>query len=552
MSNNEMVFVPLGGTGVIGMNLSAYGFGSKNNKKWLIVDCGVAFAGEDIPGIDLIMPDIRFLEGEKKNVVGMVITHGHEDHIGAIFDLHPKLKCPIYATPFTASLIEAKRAQERNVAKIDIIEVKPSTAIDIAPFNVEFISVAHSIPESQALAIRTEAGLVVHSGDWKIDLTPVIMPPTDEKRLRELGEEGVLAFICDSTNAVREGKSPSESDVARELAKIMMTAKNRVAVTTFASNVSRIKSVAIAAAEAGRHVVLVGRAMERVVGVAREHGLLEGIAPFLSIDSYDKLPRNKIVAIMTGSQGEPRAAMARVADDAHPDVRLNGGDLVIFSSRPIPGNEKSIGNIINGLITQGIEVITDRTHMVHVSGHPRLGEMEEMYGWLKPHISIPVHGEALHMQEHAKLAKRLNVPEVILLETGNMLRLSKEPKVIDDVPTSRLFKDGDLLIEEAEKTVGERRKLAFSGIIATAICIDEKGEILTDPELELIGIPLKAQGRLFQEHLEDALDEMLDNLSKTRRKDPMLLKESVEKTLKSKAKQLWGKKPIVAVNVVVV
>jgi ribonuclease J len=552
MKNNELVFVALGGTGVIGMNLSAYGFGPAAKRQWLIVDCGVAFAGPDLPGIDLIMPDIRFLEGERKNIAGMIITHGHEDHIGALFDLYPKLKCPLYATPFTAALIEAKRMQEKNVPKLPIQEVLPSSRIDVGAFNVEFISVAHSIPESQSLAIRTEAGLVVHSGDWKIDLTPVLGPPTDEKRFRELGEEGVLAYICDSTNAVREGKSPSESDVAKELAKIMMAAKNRIAVTTFASNVSRVKSVALAAKEAGRHVILVGRAMERVIGVARDQGLLEGVPPFLSVESYDKLPRNKTVLVLTGSQGEPRAAMARVAEDQHPDVTLSKGDTVIFSSRPIPGNEKSIGNIINGLIKQGIEVITDRTHLVHVSGHPRIGEMEQMYSWLKPHISIPVHGEALHMNEHAALARRMNVPEVMLIEDGDMLLLAREPKIIDDVPSGRLLKDGDLLIEEAEKTVGERRKLAASGIIITAIVVDDKGEILTDPELELIGLPINTKTGVFREQLEEALDEVLDNLPKARRKDPALLSESCEKTLKSKAKMLWGKKPIVVVQVTVV
>ncbi|MHC2859549.1 beta-CASP RNase J family ribonuclease [Bradyrhizobium diazoefficiens] len=369
---DELVFAPLGGVGEIGMNLSIYGLGNRQQRAWLAVDLGVSFGDEEhLPGIDLIMPDISFLEKERKNLMGLVLTHAHEDHFGAIIDLWPKLKCPIYATQFSAALFEAKCAAERNAPKIPVTVVPSGGRVDIGPFNVEFIPVAHSIPESHALAIHTEAGIVLHTGDWKIDPTPIIGRPTDEKRLRELGDEGVLALIGDSTNAVRDGRSPSEAEVARTIAGLVKAAKGRVAVTTFASNVARIKAVADAARAADREVVVVGRAMDRVSQVARETGYLDGVQNFRSIDVYGHLPQDKVLALCTGSQGEARAALARIANDDHPEITLNRGDCVIFSSRTIPGNEKAVGSIINNLVLQGVEVITDRDALVHVSGHPR-------------------------------------------------------------------------------------------------------------------------------------------------------------------------------------
>ena len=389
-----------------------------------MVDLGVAFAGEDLPGVDLIMPDLGFIEKAKKNLVGIVITHAHEDHIGALAELWPSLGAPVYMTRFAAGLAEARRLGEPGAPKIPLRIVAQGEKVAIGPFVVEFIAVAHSIPESSALAIRTPAGLVVHTADWKIDPTPIIGPPTDEARLKALGDEGVLALVCDSTNVLREGESPSERDVAKTLAWLIGEAKGRVVVTTFASNVARLRAAAEAGFAAGRQVCILGRAMERVVAVARECGMLDGVPPFLGMDAFDRLPRDKILALATGSQGEPRAALARMAEDEHPTAEFSAGDTVIFSSRTIPGNEKAVGKIINAFVTAGVEVVTDRTALVHVSGHPRRAEMAKMYAWVRPKIAVPAHGEPLHLSEHAAFAKAQGVPQVLRAFNGDLIRLA--------------------------------------------------------------------------------------------------------------------------------
>ncbi|MEX2036557.1 MAG: ribonuclease J, partial [Xanthobacteraceae bacterium] len=452
--HGELVFAPLGGVGEIGMNLSIYGLGDRRRRSWLVVDVGVSFASEEnLPGIDLILPDIRYLVEERRNLAGIVLTHAHEDHYGALLDLWPKLKVPVYATPFTAALFAAKRLGERGAPDIPITQVPLGSRFQVGPFDIELISVAHSIPESNALILRTPFGNVLHTGDWKLDLTPVIGPPTDEGKLKALGAEGCLALIGDSTNAVRDGRSPSESDVAKNLAALIASAPGRVAVTTFASHVARIRAVAEAARMAGREVVVVGRAMDRVSQVARETGYLDGIQDFHGIEVFGHLPRDKVVALCTGSQGEPRAALARIAADEHPEIALSKGDRVIFSSRPIPGNERAINRVINGLIDQGVEVITDRTHLVHVSGHPRRGELEDMIGWVRPRTLIPVHGEALHLAEHAALARRLGT-NVLLCRNGDLVKLAPgEPAITDEVPAGRFYKDGALLIQAEGRTV---------------------------------------------------------------------------------------------------
>ncbi|MGZ3311938.1 MAG: ribonuclease J, partial [Xanthobacteraceae bacterium] len=366
--SEELVFAPLGGVGEIGMNLAIYGFGAEHRRQWIAVDLGVAFADDALPGVDLILPDISYLVEQRRNILALVLTHAHEDHFGAVLDLWPQLKVPIYATPFTAALLQAKRESEPGAPDIPVNVVPLGGRFTLGPFDIELVSMAHSIPESNALIIRTPLGAVLHTGDWKIDPTPVIGPPTDEAKLRALGDEGCLALIGDSTNAVREGRSPSETDVAKSLAELIRTAPARVAVTTFASNVARIRVVAEAAAACDREVVLVGRAMERISQVARETGYLDGIKDCRSVDIYGHLPPDKVLALCTGSQGEPRAALSRIAQDDHPEVAFSRGDRVIFSSRAIPGNEKAVMRVINGLVSQGIEVITDRTHLVHVSG----------------------------------------------------------------------------------------------------------------------------------------------------------------------------------------
>src|SRR5947208_3434680 len=404
--SDELVFAPLGGAGEIGMNLAIYGFGDEQRRQWLAVDFGVAFADDALPGIDLIMPDIRYLVEERRNLLGLVLTHAHEDHFGALLDLWPRLKVPVYATPFTAALIEAKRQGEAGAPDIPVNVVPLGGRFSLGPSDIELVSMAHSIPESNGLIIRTPLGSVLHSGDWKIDPTPVIGPPTDEAKLRALGNEGCLALISDSTNAFREGCSPSEADVAKTLARLIGEASRRVAVTTFASNVARLRAVADAAAACEREVVLVGRAMERIAQVARETGYLDGVKEFRSVDVYGHLAPDKVLALCTGSQGEARAALSRIAQDEHPDVAFSRGDRVIFSSRAIPGNEKAVMRVINGLVSQGVDVITDRTHLVHVSGHPRVDELKEMIGWVRPRILIPAHGEPLHMSEHGARASR--------------------------------------------------------------------------------------------------------------------------------------------------
>jgi ribonuclease J len=555
MAQNELVFAALGGIGEIGMNLSIYGFGDDRRRQWIIVDCGVSFAAEEhLPGVDLILPDIRYLIEERKNILALVLTHGHEDHMGALIDLWPRLKVPIYATPFTAALFEARRASEQGAPEIPVQVVGAERHLAIGPFTIDFINVAHSIPESNALAIRSPAGTVLHTGDWKIDPTPLLGGPTDVAKLTALGDEGVLALIGDSTNAVREGRSPSESDVAKTLGELIRTAPRRVAVTTFASHVGRLRAVADAARAAEREVVVVGRAMERVVQVARETGYLDGVQEFRSIESYGYLPPDKVVALCTGSQGEPRAALARIAEDEHPEVTLSRGDRVIFSARPIPGNEKAIARVINGLVEQGVEVITDRTHLVHVSGHPRRDELRDMIRWVRPQILIPAHGEALHLAEHAALARRAGVPQVLLCRNGDLVRLAPGPaEIIDRIPSGRLYKDGSLLIEAEARTIAARRRLSFSGIVSVAMAMNDKGALVAYPEVELIGLPeTDVAGTPMEEIARRAVEEAFEALPKPRRRDPDEVAESLRRAVRAAIAERWGKKPICHVHVLVV
>jgi ribonuclease J len=552
--NEELVFAPLGGVGEIGMNLALYGIGSERSKRWLVVDFGVAFAGDDLPGVDLIMPDIAYLVEERRNVAGIVLTHAHEDHFGALIDLWPRLRVPIYATPFTAALLEAKRLSEPGAPELDVRVVPLDSRLTAGPFDVEFVSVAHSIPESSGLIIRTPLGAILHTGDWKIDPTPLLGPPTDEAKLRALGDAGCLALVGDSTNAVRDGRSPSESDVAKTLADLIRTAPARVAVTTFASHVARIRAVAAAARACDREVVVVGRAMDRIVQVAHETGYLDGVQDFRPVEAYGYLPPDKVVALCTGSQGEPRAALSRIAQDEHPEVTLAKGDRVIFSARPIPGNEKAIARVINGLVRQGIEVITDRTHLVHVSGHPRRGELEDMYRWVRPRIAIPVHGEALHLAEHAKLARAVGIKEVVTCANGDMVRLAPGvPAIVDAVRAGRLYKDGRLIVDAEQRTVADRRRLGFAGIVSVAIVLDRKGVMIASPEVELIGIPEQnAEGERISGLVEEVVADTLEQLPKPRRRDPESVAQAVRGAVRSAIAENWGKKPLCLVHVLTV
>jgi ribonuclease J len=552
--SSGLVFCALGGIGEIGMNMAVYGYGPRHGRRWLMVDCGVSFAGEDLPGIDLVMPDTRFIEAERKNLVGIVLTHAHEDHFGALVRLWPKLQVPVYATRFTAALLEAKRLGEPGAPQVDLRVVPSRARFTLGDFDIEFVDVAHSIPESNALAIRTPAGTVIHTGDWKIDETPVIPPRTDGARLKAIGDEGVLALVCDSTNAVREGRSPSERDVAKSLAEIMAQKTGRVALTTFASNVGRIRSVAEAAMASGRSVVIVGRAMERVCQVAREQGFFDGIADFLTPENYGFLPRDKVVAVCTGSQGEARAALARIARDEHPEVTLVKGDTMIFSSRTIPGNEKAVGAIINGLIRLGVEVVTDRTHLVHVSGHPRREELADMYRWTRPRIAIPVHGEAIHLAEHAALARSMGVGEVVMANDGDLMHLGPgQPGRIDEVPIGRIGLDGEILVDLQDVTVPQRRRLSFSGAVSVCLALSDKGEIVSEPDVKIAGLPLRsAEGEDMEDLVADAALEVLEGLARQKRRDPDAVETAIERGVRAAVNAVWGKKPTCHVIVLVV
>jgi ribonuclease J len=549
---NQLVFASLGGLGEIGMNCALYGLGPANKRSWLMVDLGVSFAGEDLPGIDLILPDIAFIEKAKRDLVGIVITHAHEDHIGALIDLWPRLGAKVYATRFAASLLEARRLSEPDSPDIPVNIVDQGGRVAIGPFDVEFIAVAHSIPESCAVAIRTEAGLVIHTGDWKIDPTPLVGAPIDEARFKALGEEGVLALVCDSTNVIREGESPSEADVAKSLGQLVAGARGRVIVTAFASNVARLRAAAEAGRASGRQVLLLGRAMERVIAVARECGYLNGVPPFGGNDGFDLLPRDKILALATGSQGEPRAAMARMAGNDHPIVTLAPGDMAIFSSRPIPGNEKAVSKVVNGLIAQGVEVVTDRTNLVHVSGHPRRAELAKLYAWTRPRIVVPAHGEALHLAEHAEFAREQGVAAVVLARDGDVVLLdADDARIVGEIEKGRLYKDGAVVLAAGDECVLERRRLSFAGVVSIALAVTAKGDLAGDPDVMISGLPKTARnGAGVDEIIDAAIFETFDNMPRPKRRDPDVLSGTVERAVRNAVNSAWGKKPNVHVLVV--
>lgn len=549
---DELVFVPLGGLGEIGMNMGLYGLGPKRGKKWLMVDCGISFAGPEQAGIDIIVPDTSFIEKMRADLVGIVITHAHEDHIGAVVDLWSKLKAPIYATRFAAGLLETKKLREPGAPDLPIRIVAQGGTADIGPFSVEFVPVAHSIPESCALAIRTSAGTVVHTGDWKIDAAPGIGRPTDRDRLTAIGQEGVLALVCDSTNILREGVSPSEAEVGAALTEIIGHAKGRVLVTTFASNVARMRAVAEAALAANRQVILVGRAMDRVANVARECGYLDGIPPFLSPDAFAHMPRDKVVILATGSQGEPRAAIARISDDEHPAIGLVPGDMVIFSSRTIPGNEREVNRIINNLVRMEIEVITDRDGLVHASGHPRRGEVAQMYDWLRPSVAIPAHGEELHLAEHYDFARERQVPHVVKARNGDVVLLGPgQPGIIGEATHGRIYKDGNLLTKADDEALRTRQSLAFAGIVTIALAVTSKGDMAGTPDVVTNGLPARTKdGDAMDALVDTALFETFDNLPRQRRRDADTVSTAIEKAVRSAVAGAWGKRPTVNVLVV--
>jgi ribonuclease J len=551
----EFVFVPLGGVGEIGMNLYLYGYGREGAREWLIVDMGITFGSETEPGIDVILPDIRFIEEERHNIVGLLLTHAHEDHFGAVADLWPSLAgVPVYATPFTAEMLKSKLGEIGLVNGFPLQVIPMGDRRKIGPFDVELISMSHSIPEPSAVVIRTPLGAALHTGDWKLDDNPLTSAPTDAARLKALGDEGVAALICDSTNAIRDGVSPSEADVAVVLARLIREAPNRVAVTTFASNVARLGSVAKAARACGRELVVVGRAMLRVIEAAQATGYLDPHLPFHDETVFDGLPRRKVVALCTGSQGESRAALARIAQGDHPNVELDEGDCVIFSSRTIPGNEKAVARVQNGLSDLGVEVITDQDAPVHVSGHPRRGEIEQLYGWVKPSIAIPMHGEGRHLEAHARLAERLGVEQVVRARNSTMVRLLPGPaEIIDDVPVGRLYRDGKILTRADDGQVRERRKLSFAGSVAVSLVLSPKGVLLAEPEIALAGVPAAdTQGTTFAEIAREAVIGTIESIPRPKRKDQALVSDAVRRSVRAAVNQAWGKKPMCSVLLTVV
>ncbi len=547
----ELVFCPLGGVGEIGMNFGLYGFGPAGKREWIIVDCGVTFPGPDLPGVELVLPDISFIEDEIDNLRGMIITHAHEDHYGAVLDLWPRLQTDVWMTPFSAGLLEAKRQSESNAPKVPVQIFRAGQTFEVGPFRIEAVAVAHSIPEPVSLAITTPLGTVIHTGDWKIDQAPSIGPKTDEARFRALGDAGVLALVCDSTNAMREGESPTEEAVGEGLREVIAAAKGRVAVTTFSSNVGRIRSIAEAARDAGREVLVLGRSLKRVIDVATELGYLDGLPGFLDEEEFQTIPRDKVVILCTGSQGEGRAALAKLARDEMRNVSLAPGDAVVFSSRVIPGNEKAILEIENQLIERGIRIIGDGDALVHVSGHPRRSELRRMYNWTRPQVLVPVHGEAAHLVAQGSLGAMEGIPDVAQVRNGDMLRLAPgKAEIVAEVPHGRIFKDGRLIGTDQEVGLRDRRKLSYAGHVAVNIVLDERRELDGDPDIVAIGVAeLDESGTPLEEIMLEAAIGAVRSIPRARRKDLDLVSESARRAVRNAANAAWGKKPVVTVFV---
>ena len=452
------------------MNLALYGCGPAEDREWIMVDLGVTFPGPELPGVDLVLPDIRFAQSLGSALKAIIITHAHEDHYGALLSLWPSLQVPVYCTAFTQAMLEAKAVYEQDAPDIPITLYDAGTSFSIGRFEIEPVYVTHSIPEPMSLAINTAYGRIVHTGDWKLDEEPSLGLRTDEAAFRKLGDAGVLALICDSTNATRTGVSPSEVAVSKSLSELIQDSTGRVAITTFSSNVGRIRSIAMAAQQAGRKCMLIGSSIRRVVEVATELSYFDDIAEFVEEDDYSAINRNELVIVLTGSQGESRAALAKIAREEHRNVTLTPGDRVVFSSRTIPGNEKPIIDIQNLLIEQGVEIVTDQDTLVHVSGHPRQNELKAMYDWTRPEILIPVHGETAHLTAHAKLAAEHGVPQVLPVRNGMLVGLAPGPAdIIGHVDFGRVYKDGLIIDEEEAVGVKERRKLGYVGHVGVSI-----------------------------------------------------------------------------------
>ena len=550
---DELVFLPLGGSNEIGMNLNAYGFGPPDDRRWIIVDVGVTFGDASTPGVDVIVPDPTYLEDE--NILGIVLTHAHEDHIGALGWLWPRIKAPLYATPFTAFLIREKLRDAGLLDQVELNEAPLGSTLQLGDFEVTFVTITHSIPEPNGLAIKTPLGTVLHTGDWKIDDDPVIGARTDVETIRRLGEEGVLAMVCDSTNVFVDGTAGSEADVRDALVELIGSLKGNVAVGCFASNVARVDSVIRAAEACGRRVCLVGRSMHRITSAAKSVGLLADVQDFVSEEEAGYFPDESILYICTGSQGEPRAALNRIAEGTHPHVTLGQGDSCVFSSRVIPGNELAIGRMQDKLAERGVRLYTERDHPgIHVSGHPCRDELKQMYQWARPRIAVPTHGQRRHLIEHCNLAKDMQTPEAVALRNGDLLRLAPGmAEIIDEVPSGRLFVDGGVLSPEGSAALRERRHASVAGMLAVAVAIDGRGKVVGDIEVRGVGLPGDADYSL-----DDALDDLaeeadtaLSRMKSEARLDDVAVEQAVGRALKKASQRIWDRRrPIVETLIV--
>ena len=544
---DEVLFLALGGAGEIGMNLYLYG----HDGAWMMVDLGVSFGEDYIPGIDAVMADPAFIEERRDTLAGLVLTHAHEDHLGAVPYLWPKLQCPVYATGFAASMLRRKLAEFGLEESVPLHEVGLSSRFDLGPFDIELITMTHSIPEPNALVIRTSAGTVMHTGDWKFDDDPVIGEASDEDALRRVGDEGELAMVCDSTNALVDGVSGSEGSLADNLRDLIGGLKNRVAVGSFASNVARLQTIVEAAHACDREVVLVGRSLHRINQIAREIGIFKNLPKFIPEEEAGYLPKDKVLYICTGSQGEPRAALARLARGDNREVQLDAGDAVIFSSRIIPGNEVAIGRLQNQFVGQGIEVFTAQDSDIHVSGHPARKELEAMYQFIRPQIAIPVHGEMRHMVAHAQLAEECQVPHTQVAPNGTVVRFDpKGPQMIDEVPTGQLGLDGSRLVELDSYPMRERRRLQFSGAVVVSVALDKDGELAVEPEISTFGLIDEGEEEDILHDAEDAAAHAIDKLSDRQRKKDDAIVEAVTREVRYVFRDLLGKKPIVRVHLI--
>jgi ribonuclease J len=553
-ADDELVFLPLGGSGEIGMNLNAYGYGPPDARQWIIVDIGVTFGREDTtPGIDLILPDPSYLEDERDNILAIVLTHAHEDHIGALAWLWPRLKAPVYATPFTAALVREKLKEQGLLERVPLTEIPLKGKLDLGPFEIDFVTLTHSIPEPNGLAIRTPLGMVWHTGDWKIDPDPLIGETTDEAKLREMAEEGILAMVCDSTNVFVEGSTGSEGEVREKLTKVIAGCTGRVAVTAFASNVARVETALHAARAAGRTPCLVGRSMHRIYNAAKGVGLLQNTPQVIDEEEAGGLAPEHVLFLCTGSQGEPRAALSRIARGDHRNVVLRDGDTVIFSSRVIPGNEMAIHALYNAFLERGVSLITaDEEHLIHVSGHPARDELKQMYQWARPKIAVPVHGERRHLLEHMKLAQSLQVPEAIAPNNGDLIRLAPGPAmVIDEVPAGRLFVDGMTLLQPEDEALRDRKRLAAEGAVNIALALSDKGGIVAGPNVSVRGLGAEDEEdmELALEELERVASAAFNKLNRSEREDDDLIEATIMRAVRKAAEKVWRKRPLVDVSV---